>query len=352
MQQNTSLAWRRGRSRLPSQTGLSVPTLELTHTSIILSRFLRLPCVRLNLGEGELSPFLLSTFLRLEADGKFLNDWDSDFLVYLPLHELSGLGFFSIFLPVPFTSCYRGILCVKMQGLRAFAISVLVLAFLLESTLGDRDFYKILGVSRDASTKQIKKAYRKLAMKYHPDKNPGDSDAEDKFKDLGAAYEVLSDPDKRKIYNERGEEGLKQSGGGGQDAGDIFSSFFGGFGGFNFGFGGQQQQQRNERPKGADVAIDLDVTLEEIYVGEFVELLRYKPTAKPAAGTRQCNCRMEMRTQSLGPGQFQMFQEQVCDQCPNVRFVTEEKLLEVSDANARGVLCMRTGGHEAHVHGC
>ena len=205
---------------------------------------------------------------------------------------------------------------------------LLLIAMLLQVALAGRDFYNILGVSRDASTKQIKKAYRKLAMKYHPDKNPGDSEAEEKFKDLGAAYEVLSDQEKRKIYDERGEEGLKQSGGG-QDAGDVFSSFFGGFGGFNFGFGGGNQRQSSERPRGADVTIDVAATLEEIYVGEFVELLRYKPVAKPAAGTRQCNCRMEMRTQSLGPGQFQMFQEQVCDQCPNVRFVTEEKLLEV-----------------------
>ena len=75
-----------------------------------------------------------------------------------------------------------------------------ILLLLLE-VLGGRDFYKILGVSRSANTNQIKKAYRKLAKEMHPDKNPGDEEAEERFKDLGAAYEVLSDPDQRKIYD-------------------------------------------------------------------------------------------------------------------------------------------------------
>ena len=72
-----------------------------------------------------------------------------------------------------------------------------------------RDFYKILGVSKDASTSQIKKAYRKLAMTFHPDKNPDDPEASEKFHDINAAYEVLSDNDKREIYDRHGEEGLK-----------------------------------------------------------------------------------------------------------------------------------------------
>ena len=72
-----------------------------------------------------------------------------------------------------------------------------------------RDFYKILGVSKDASTSQIKKAYRKLAMTFHPDKNPDDPEASEKFHDINAAYEVLSDNDKKEIYDRHGEEGLK-----------------------------------------------------------------------------------------------------------------------------------------------
>ena len=80
-----------------------------------------------------------------------------------------------------------------------------------------RDFYKILGVSRDASTSQIKKAYRKLAVKYHPDKNPDDEGAIAKFHDINDAYEVLQDDEKRKIFDQRGEEGIKEhdKGGGG-----------------------------------------------------------------------------------------------------------------------------------------
>lgn len=79
----------------------------------------------------------------------------------------------------------------------------------LISLIYRRDFYKILGVSKDAATSQIKKAYRKLAVKYHPDKNPDDEDAVHKFHDINEAYEILSDEEKRKIYDQHGEEGLK-----------------------------------------------------------------------------------------------------------------------------------------------
>ena len=75
--------------------------------------------------------------------------------------------------------------------------------------------------------------------------------------------------------------------------------------------------------------MDLFVTLEEVYTGNFIEVIRNKPVIKPASGTRKCNCRMEMRTVQMGPGRFQMSQEQVCDDCPNFKYVNEEKLLEV-----------------------
>ncbi|KAK3745432.1 hypothetical protein RRG08_038412 [Elysia crispata] len=192
---------------------------------------------------------------------------------------------------------------------------------LLTQILAGRDFYKILGVPRSASTYQIKRAYRKLAKELHPDKNQNDPEAQEQFQTLGAAYEVLSNPDKRKIYDEHGEEGLKQ----GDTRGDPFSSFFGDFG---FGFGSMREQDR-EVPRGGDVVMSLDVTLEELYNGNFVEVLRYKPVAKAAKGKRKCNCRMEMVTQQLGPGRFSMTQQQVCDECPNIKFVPEEKLLEI-----------------------
>uniref|UniRef100_A0A8C4R410 DnaJ homolog subfamily B member 11 n=1 Tax=Eptatretus burgeri TaxID=7764 RepID=A0A8C4R410_EPTBU len=180
-----------------------------------------------------------------------------------------------------------------------------------------RDFYKILGVSRSASTKDIKKAYRKLAMQLHPDKNPDDPQAAEKFQDLGAAYEVLSNEEKRKIYDRHGEEGIKD--GGHQSHGDVFSHFFGDFG-FEF-FGGPRQQDRNI-PRGSDLGHRVGGDIRR-------SVVRSKPVAKEAPGKRRCNCRQEMRTMQLGPGRFQMTQETVCDECPNVKLINEEKTLEV-----------------------
>lgn len=205
------------------------------------------------------------------------------------------------------------------------ALLVILLIFIVIAQAG-RDFYKILGVSKSANINQIKKAYRKLAKELHPDKNKGDEEATRKFQDLGAAYEVLSDAEKRKTYDRYGEEGLKDSMGGGSDP---FSSFFGGdFGFFDFGGGGGRREER-ETPKGADVVMDLFVSLEELYSGNFVELVRNKVVYRPASGTRKCNCRQEMVTRQLGPGRFQMMQQQVCDECPNVKLSNEEKTLEV-----------------------
>lgn len=208
-------------------------------------------------------------------------------------------------------------------------IFTVILLVILSVVYAGRDYYKILGISRNANTNQIKKAYRKLAKEKHPDRNPNDPKANEQFQDLGAAYEALSDPEKRKLYDRGGEEALQKDGGMG--GGDPFSSFFGGdFGGFGdfFGGGGQGHGER-ETARGANIDMDLYVTLEELYLGNFVELTHNKPVMKPAHGTRKCNCRQEMVTRSLGPGRFQMTQQQVCDECPNVKFVTEEHLLEV-----------------------
>ena len=103
-----------------------------------------------------------------------------------------------------------------------------------------RDYYEVLGINKTADDEEIKKAYRRMAKKYHPDMNPGDKEAEAKFKEVNEAYAVLSDPEKKQIYDQYGHDGLDSSGGGqgfggfggfgGVDFGDIFGSFFGGGG--------------------------------------------------------------------------------------------------------------------------
>ncbi|MCZ2283390.1 MAG: molecular chaperone DnaJ [Bacteroidales bacterium] len=133
-----------------------------------------------------------------------------------------------------------------------------------------RDYYEILEVQRNASEAEIKKAYRKMALKYHPDKNQGDKGAEEKFKEAAEAYEVLSDPDKRERYNRYGHEGVRGQGGGMSmedifsHFGDIFGSAFGGgFGGFS-GFGDGARRRVN---RGSNLRVKVKLTLEEIAVG-------------------------------------------------------------------------------------
>uniref|UniRef100_A0A8C1J170 DnaJ homolog subfamily B member 11 n=1 Tax=Cyprinus carpio TaxID=7962 RepID=A0A8C1J170_CYPCA len=196
------------------------------------------------------------------------------------------------------------------RGMKLSSVCFLLFYAIL-TVLAGRDFYKILGVSKTASIKDIKKAYRKLALQLHPDRNQDDPNAQDKFADLGAAYEVLSDEEKRKQYDAYGEEGLKE--GHQSSHGDIFS----------------RQPTGRDIPRGNDIVLDLEVTLEEVYSGNFVEVVRNKPVAKEAPGKRKCNCRQEMRTTQLGPGRFQMTQEVVCDECPNIKLVNEERTLEV-----------------------
>lgn len=211
-----------------------------------------------------------------------------------------------------------------MGTFKIMQLFLLNLVFCAVIIIAERNFYQILGVRKDASLNQIKKAYRKLAKELHPDKNKNDPKASEKFSDLSAAYEVLSNSEKREKYNNCGEECLKKDGM--MDSSmDPFASFFGDFG---FHFGGNGGTSR-ETPQGATIVMDLSVTLEELYNGNFVEITRNKPVLKPAPGTRKCNCRQEMQTRQLGPGRFQMMQQTVCDECPNVKFVNEERLLEV-----------------------
>lgn len=131
------------------------------------------------------------------------------------------------------------------------------------------DPYKILGVAKDADQDEIKKSYRKLAMKYHPDRNPGDKEAEDKFKEAAHAYEILGDPEKRARFDRFGHAGLGGPGGGGQgfqNMEDIFSSFSDIFGDF-FGGGARQRENRNGPRKGADLRYISDVSFLEVLEG-------------------------------------------------------------------------------------
>jgi len=141
--------------------------------------------------------------------------------------------------------------------------------------MSKRDYYEILEVSRNASQADIKKAYRKKAIQFHPDKNPGDKSAEENFKEAAEAYEVLSNEEKRQRYDQFGHAGVGSAAGGGFSGGgmsmdDIFSHFGdifgGGFGGFG-GFGGGSSQGRRRVSKGANLRVKVKLTLKEIAEG-------------------------------------------------------------------------------------
>ncbi len=165
-----------------------------------------------------------------------------------------------------------------------------------------RDYYEVLGVARAASPEEVKKAYRKLAVKFHPDKNPGDHEAEDKFKELGEAYEALSDADKRAAYDRYGHQAFNGGGGGGggfHDPMDLFSQVFGGAfgGGFEEFFGGGRRQ-RSGKQRGSDLRYDLEISLEEAARGaeKDLEIEHYGPCgtcqssgSKSGGGTKPCS---------------------------------------------------------------
>jgi molecular chaperone DnaJ len=134
--------------------------------------------------------------------------------------------------------------------------------------LSKRDYYDILGVEKSADEVELKKAYRKKAMKYHPDRNSGDKESEEKFKEINEAYEVLSDHEKRNMYDQFGHAGVNQQGGGGFNGGgfgggfeDIINEMFGG------GFGGSSRSSRNRPQKGKNAQVNITISFEEAAFG-------------------------------------------------------------------------------------
>jgi len=183
--------------------------------------------------------------------------------------------------------------------------------------MAKRDYYEVLGVDKSATADEIKKAYRKLAVKYHPDKNPGDKEAEEKFKEAAEAYSILSDADKKAKYDQFGHAGVDGAApdfsGGFGNLNDIlndlfggaFGGGFGGFGGFGGGFGGGRQQQRVYR--GRDIRVRVKLTLEEIAKGVEKEISIEKSVPCPECGGKGARNSSDIKTCSAcnGTGQVQ-----------------------------------------------
>ena len=200
-----------------------------------------------------------------------------------------------------------------------------------------KDYYQTLEVAKTASADEIKKAYRKLAIKYHPDKNPGNKEAEERFKEISQAYEVLSDPEKRRQYDQFGHEAYTQRGGAGaggfdqQRAQDIFSQFFGG-GGFPFEdlFGGGQRRPESGIA-GDDLRYDLEIDFEDAMYGaeRSLRIPRLAECAschgsgcEPGTGRKTCPRCGGSGTQVISQGFFSM--RQPCPACQGTGQIIEK----------------------------
>lgn len=233
------------------------------------------------------------------------------------------------------------------------------------------DYYELLGVARDCDERALKSAYRKLAVKFHPDKNPDNPEAADKFKSISHAYEVLSDPEKRSIYDKYGEEGLQGNAGSSMDPSSIFEAFFPGF-----GRGGGSSRPRT----GEDIAFRLTVDLKHLYNGT-VKKLKVSRTVlcggcdgqgstRPGATQRCTSCSgrgIKIERRQIGPGMVQQIQTHCstcggrgemipeADRCPGCRgkkLVPETKVVEVPiDKGMRNGQQIRLGGEGNHEPG-
>lgn len=152
----------------------------------------------------------------------------------------------------------------------------------------DKDYYRILGVARDAPPEEIKKAYRQLALKHHPDRNPGNKEAEEKFKEAAEAYSVLGDAEKRSVYDRFGAEGLRGQGFSGFDSSvfEDFEDILGNFFGFGFGdlFGGRGRSRGSRRSRGRDLALEVEISLEEAARGVEKEIKLTRAEKCPVCG--------------------------------------------------------------------
>ena len=200
-----------------------------------------------------------------------------------------------------------------------------------------RDYYEVLGIQKGAGEDEIKKAYRAMAKKYHPDLNPNDKEAEAKFKEVGEAYEVLSDPDKRARYDKYGHAGVDPNFGaggfgggfdGGFDMGDIFSSIFGGFGGgFGGGFSGGARNP-NAPQRGSDIQANITISFEEAAKGckKTVEIPR-----------------SEVCSECAGSGAAKGTQTQTCPDCGGRGQVTTQQRTILGNMQVQKP-CPRCGG--------
>ena len=207
--------------------------------------------------------------------------------------------------------------------------------------MAKRDFYNVLGVNKNASPEELKSAYRKLAVKHHPDKNPGDKTSEDKFKEASEAYGILSDKSKKENYDNFGHAAFENGGGsqgggfGGADFSDIFEDFFGDFGGSR-----QSSRGRNSNNRGSDLRYDLSITLEEAYSGK-KQNIQFSTSekcntckgngSKPGSSPGKCTfCGGNGRVRS-NQGFFTV--QQTCPQCAGSG---EEITNPCSDCNGQG----------------
>jgi len=215
--------------------------------------------------------------------------------------------------------------------------------------MASKNFYKILGVEKNVSAEDLKKAYRKLAVQYHPDKNPGSKEAEEKFKEISHAYEILSDPQKRAAYDQFGEAAFQGGGAGGRggmggfegyhDPFDVFRQAFGGggggggfFSGFEDLFGGQG---RNREPGGAqagsDLRYDLDISLEEAFSGIEKEIHYQRASScdecqgsGAAAGSAKTTCPVCAGRGQVVTSRGFFSVRQTCHQCHGMGIVVEK----------------------------